>query len=72
MTPQTRDTISGRSTRQLYVALVVQNTTAVGTGSGPDFDTSSLNTSFTTAVVPVQVNLTAPRKTCPWVGPREG
>jgi len=50
----------------------MQNTSTVGTGSGPDFDASSLNTSFTTGVVPVQVNLTAPRETGSWVGPCKG
>jgi len=50
----------------------MQNTSTVGTGSGPDFDASSLNASFTTGVAPVQVNLMALRKTSSWVGPREG
>jgi len=50
----------------------MQNTSTIGTGSGPDFDASSLNASFTTGVAPVQVNLTAPRKTGSWVGPCEG
>ena len=71
ITPQTRDAISGRSTRQLYVALIVQTTSTVGTGGGLDFDTSSLNTNFTTAVAPVQFNLAVPRNTTSWVGPLE-
>jgi len=72
ITPQIQDTISGHSTWQLYKALIMQNTSTVGTGSGPDFDASSLNTSFTTGVAPVQVNLMAPRKTSSWVGLCEG
>ena len=51
---------------------IAPNTSAVGAGGGPVFVASGLNTSFTAAVAPAQVNLTEQNKTVPWLGPREG
>jgi len=53
-------TTNTRHNTLLCVTPTVQNTSAVG--GGPAFDASSLNTSFTTGVAPVQVNLTGPRE----------
>lgn len=48
------------------------NTSAVGAGGGSVFVASGLNKSFTAAVAPGPVNLTAQNKTVPWAGARPG
>jgi hypothetical protein len=54
------------------VPFTAPNTSAVGAGGGPVFVASDLNTSFTAAVAPPPVNLTAQNQTVPWLGPRSG
>jgi hypothetical protein len=65
-------TIPGPLNPGQYVPFTAPNTSAVGAGGGPVFVASGLNTSFTAAVAPAPVNLTAQNKTVPWLGPREG
>jgi hypothetical protein len=54
------------------VPFTAPNTSAVGAGGGSVFIASGLNTSFTAAVAPAPVNLTAQNKTVPWSGARPG
>ncbi len=56
----------------MYVPFTAPNTSAVGAGGGPVFVAPGLNTSFTAAVAPAPVNLTALNQTVPWLGPRTG
>jgi hypothetical protein len=65
-------TIPGPLNPNLYVPFTAPNTSAVGAGGGPVFIASGLNTSFTAAVAPAPVNLTAQNKTVPWSGARPG
>jgi hypothetical protein len=65
-------TIPGPLNPGLYVPFTAPNTSAVGAGGGPVFVASGLNTSFTAAVAPAPVNLTAQNKSVPWAGPRNG
>jgi hypothetical protein len=65
-------TIPGPLNPRLYVPFTAPNTSAVGAGGGPVFIASGLNTSFTAAVAPAPVNLTAQNKTVPWSGARPG
>jgi len=65
-------TIPGPLNPELYVPFTAPNTSAVGAGGGPVFVASDLNTSFTAAVAPAPVNLTAQDESVPWAGPRNG
>lgn len=65
-------TIPGPLNAKLYVPFTAPDLSAVGAGGGPVFVAPGLNTSFTAAVAPPPVNLTAENKTVPWLGPRPG
>ena len=65
-------TIPGPLNPVVYVPFTAPNTSAVGAGGGPVFVASGLNTSFTAAVAPAPVNLTAQNKSVPWLGARNG
>ncbi|KAH9016762.1 hypothetical protein EDB85DRAFT_2155644 [Lactarius pseudohatsudake] len=68
-------TIPGPLNVQYYVPIMAPNASAVGTGGGPIFVVSGVDTGFTAASVPAAVNLTAQRKTVPGndaAGAREG
>ncbi|KAI0246091.1 phosphoesterase family-domain-containing protein [Lactifluus subvellereus] len=55
-----------------YVPFTSPNISAVGAGGGRVFVGPGLNTSFTAAVAPAPVNLTARKETVPWAGRRPG
>ncbi|KAH9980736.1 phosphoesterase family-domain-containing protein [Russula compacta] len=65
-------TIPGPLNGDYYVPFTAPNTSAVGAGGGSVFVASGLNKSFTAAVAPGPVNLTAQNKTVPWAGARPG
>jgi len=68
----TSGTTPGPLNPNRYVPFTAPNTSAVGAGGGPVFIGPGLNTSFTAAVAPAPVNLTARNETVPWAGPRPG
>ncbi|KAH9960010.1 phosphoesterase family-domain-containing protein [Russula dissimulans] len=65
-------TIPGALNANIYVPFTAPDISAVGAGGGSVFIAPGLNTSFTTAVAPAPVNLTAQNKTVPWAGARNG
>jgi hypothetical protein len=54
------------------VPFTAPNTSAVGAGGGSVFVSPGMNTSFTAAVAPAPVNLTALNQTVPAAGARNG
>ena len=60
---------NGPLNAQQYVPFLAPNTSAVGAGGQGVFVAASLNTSFTAAVAPAPVNLTALNQTVPAAGP---